>query len=456
MFTLGSELRKLFISIEIVLVNISMVLVSVFSSHSVFIDKYDILIFFFTQNISLLISFYFFWRNKVYRLDRLYNWVKNLTFLWLRFVVMSVFLVFVFQTNELWVKSFLLETYVLFYAALLSSHILIYLYFKNGKPLKNKNKGVLIVSKSNTYSKISETILSNPLLNYNIVNHLNIEDDDHTIISNEALTEALKLKNIQTVFIELSNSNLQSRIREIIKLCNFSGVRLFFIPRNLKWYRSATVTSFEGYEFVNPQRIPLDSSELRILKRVFDVVFSIVVIVFILLWLTPLLALLIRLESKGPVFFIQERTGINNKNFKCIKFRSMVVNNDADTKQATKNDNRLTRIGAFMRKTNIDELPQFFNVLLGDMSVVGPRPHMLKHTDIYSSLVEHYLYRHFVKPGLTGWAQVNGYRGETDQLWKMEKRVEHDIEYIEHWSFWLDIKIVIMTVFGKSSFYNAF
>ena len=133
----------------------------------------------------------------------------------------------------------------------------------------------------------------------------------------------------------------------------------------------------------------------------------------------------------------------------------MQVNEQADMLQATVRDKRITRIGWFLRKTNMDELPQFINVFLDQMSVVGPRPHMLKHTTQYSELIEQYLIRHYVKPGITGWAQVNGYRGETDELWKMEKRVEYDMEYIENWSLWWDIKIILRTAFDMKSYSNA-
>jgi len=184
----------------------------------------------------------------------------------------------------------------------------------------------------------------------------------------------------------------------------------------------------------------------RIKKRLFDIVFSIMVSILLLSWLIPLMAILIKLDSRGPVFFVQLRSGINNRPFLCFKFRSLKLNNESDTKQVTQNDNRFTRLGKFLRKTNLDEMPQFLNVMMGDMSIVGPRPHMLKHTDEYSQLIGEYMVRQFLKPGITGWAQVNGYRGETKQVYLMHKRVEHDLWYMEHWSLWLDIRIIFMTI----------
>ncbi len=192
---------------------------------------------------------------------------------------------------------------------------------------------------------------------------------------------------------------------------------------------------------------PLEDTGNRIKKRTFDIVFSILVIVFILSWLVPLLALFIKLESRGPVFFIQLRSGKNNQAFRCIKFRSLRINDEADSRQVSKDDHRLTRLGKFIRKTNIDELPQFFNIFLGDMSVVGPRPHMLKHTEDFAELYKEYMIRHFVKPGLTGWAQVNGFRGEIRDNDLLKKRVEYDIWYMENWSLWLDMRIILLTIY---------
>lgn len=191
---------------------------------------------------------------------------------------------------------------------------------------------------------------------------------------------------------------------------------------------------------------PLESLSNRIIKRVFDIVFAFLVLIFIGLWLFPLLAILIKLNSKGPVFFSQMRSGKNGAAFKCYKFRSMTVNNQADILQATKNDVRVTSIGKILRKTSLDEFPQFFNVLLGNMSVVGPRPHMLSHTDSYRKEVHKFMVRHFSKPGITGWAQIKGLRGETKTTQDMANRAEADIWYIENWNILLDIKIIFLTV----------
>jgi putative colanic acid biosynthesis UDP-glucose lipid carrier transferase len=191
---------------------------------------------------------------------------------------------------------------------------------------------------------------------------------------------------------------------------------------------------------------PLEDVGNRMKKRIFDVVVSGLVIIFILTWLIPLVAILILLDSRGPVFFTQLRTGLTDNPFFCYKFRTMRVNNESDSKQATKHDSRVTRLGAFLRKTSIDEFPQFFNVFRGEMSLVGPRPHMLKHTSEYAKIVEHYMIRQMLKPGITGWAQVNGLRGEISSPMQIQQRVASDLWYLEHWSIWLDIKIMFLTI----------
>ena len=191
-------------------------------------------------------------------------------------------------------------------------------------------------------------------------------------------------------------------------------------------------------------RAPLQEASNKLIKRVFDIVVSLIALICLLPFL-PIVAIIIKKQSPGSIFFKQARTGLNGKPFICYKFKSMHINADADKIQATKNDPRKFPFGNFMRKTNIDEFPQFYNVLKGDMSIVGPRPHMLLHTEKYSAIINKYMVRHVYKPGITGLAQISGFRGETEELWQMEGRVKKDIWYIEHWSIWLDIKIIFKT-----------
>lgn len=221
---------------------------------------------------------------------------------------------------------------------------------------------------------------------------------------------------------------------------------LKFIPDNKDIFSHKL--KYEYYEYtpiLSIRNIPLKEPINKFLKRLFDMLFASCIIVFILSWLTPLIAILIKMESKGPVFFKQSRNGFNYREFQCYKFRSMMPNKDANLNQATKGDLRITKVGRWLRKTSIDELPQFFNVLFGDMSVVGPRPHMVSHTNEYSKRVDKFMVRHFVKPGITGLAQISGYRGEIESDKDIIGRVKFDIFYIENWSLLLDIRIIVRT-----------
>ncbi len=244
----------------------------------------------------------------------------------------------------------------------------------------------------------------------------------------------------------LLSEDMQEGIKDVVAYCEKNVIRVKLFP-DFKQAVKKTVQFDFFYErpVLVFRQEPLESQSAQFLKRCCDIVFSSLVILLLLSWLIPLMALLIKLESRGPVFFGQLRTGKDNRNFKMLKFRSMAVNKDADKVQATKNDMRVTRLGRFIRKTSIDELPQFINVFKGDMSVVGPRPHMLAHTEQYSELINEYMVRHFVKPGITGWAQVNGYRGATTETEHMRMRVEYDVWYIENWSFLLDLIIIFRT-----------
>ena len=266
------------------------------------------------------------------------------------------------------------------------------------------------------------------------------------------LQEFLRLMREEPEQLELGDEmyvSLSRRDRELIKrisrFCDHRVIRFYYVPvsvesigLNLKREMLDDMEVFTTYEN------PLQNSINRTVKRLFDIVMSTLFLIPTAL-IFPFVFIIMKIQSPGPILFKQRRTGIDGKTFNCYKFRSMHVNADADKVQATKDDPRKYPFGNFMRKANIDELPQFINVLQGRMSIVGPRPHMLAHTEQYSELIDKYMVRHFVKPGVTGWAQVTGYRGETKELWQMEGRVKRDIWYIEHWSIWLDIRIIWLT-----------
>lgn len=264
---------------------------------------------------------------------------------------------------------------------------------------------------------------------------------------NEKLDAEVQGIGVDDVFCCLSH-DAYKEIINIMKYCDRTVTHFYYVPRMFGNFRlKLKAERFGDTELFTNYIEPLSSPINKFVKRAFDVCVSSVACLFIAL-IYPVIALCIKLQSPGPVLFKQQRTGLNGQTFDCFKFRSMHVNVESDKLQATKDDPRKFAFGNFMRKTNIDELPQFFNVLKGDMSVVGPRPHMLYHTDVYRDLIDKYMVRHFSKPGITGWAQITGFRGETKELWQMEERIKRDIWYIEHWSFWLDIKIILKTAIG--------
>lgn len=235
--------------------------------------------------------------------------------------------------------------------------------------------------------------------------------------------------------------------KSLMQLCDKEMIRMYYMPSTFYGeFRKAKVKEFGDIYVLSQYNEPLLDLRNRMQKRIFDLIVSLLFLCTLFPFILAIVYIVSKITMPGPLFFKQKRTGYDGRDFYCYKFRSMKVNKDSDTVQAVKNDPRVTKWGAFMRHTNIDELPQFINVLKGDMSIVGPRPHMLAHTDYYSELISDYMIRHYVKPGITGWAQTHGERGETKTVDDMRRRVEKDIWYIEHWSFWLDIQIIIKTV----------
>ncbi|QOR73665.1 exopolysaccharide biosynthesis polyprenyl glycosylphosphotransferase [Cruoricaptor ignavus] len=261
------------------------------------------------------------------------------------------------------------------------------------------------------------------------------------------LLNDLNENNIDNIIL-CDTENFQEDYKTVLKKADDQMVRIYLLPALISNVPSASLNIVGDVALFKMIPEPLQSLEKALLKRTFDIIFSLVVIIFILSWLTPIIAIIIRAESKGPVFFTQLRSGLDNKPFKCFKFRTMRVNDESDTRLVAKNDDRITKIGAFLRKTSIDEFPQFFNVLLGDMSVVGPRPMMLSVTEANKKIIEKFNVRHFVKPGITGWAQVTGSRGEIFSEEDMQRRIEKDVWYIQNWSFFLDLKIIFLTVYN--------
>lgn len=239
-----------------------------------------------------------------------------------------------------------------------------------------------------------------------------------------------------------------SLVKRIIDFADENYIKVKMIPGgSLQLEKNLSFSRYGDFFVINVNEIPLDHVFNGIAKRAFDIVFASLVTIFILSWLIPLVGILIKLESKGPVFFIQKRNGINNKEFNCLKFRSMTPNDYADVKQAIKNDPRVTKIGAFLRTSSLDEMPQFLNVLLGDMSIVGPRPHTIPMNKTFKTQIERYNSRHKIRPGITGLAQVRGFRGEIENPHQIRSRVRLDSFYINNWSFLLDMGIMVKTIY---------
>jgi putative colanic acid biosysnthesis UDP-glucose lipid carrier transferase len=251
-----------------------------------------------------------------------------------------------------------------------------------------------------------------------------------------------KIDEIYCSLNEISNEKL----KELVEFADENKKTIKFIPDSKEIYsKNLKIDYYELFPVLSLQRTELHDPKVKGLKRVFDILFSLFIILFVLTWLMPIIAILIKLESKGPVFFKQGRPGLDETEFFCYKFRSMKVNGITE-QEASRNDPRVTKMGRFMRKTSIDELPQFFNVLLGDMSVVGPRPHLWSQNKAYANRIKKYMIRHYVKPGITGLAQVKGFRGEIETEEDMINRIKYDVFYIENWSIIMDLKIIFQTV----------
>lgn len=274
-----------------------------------------------------------------------------------------------------------------------------------------------------------------------------VPDGDRVLGGIEDVFPYLAGHRVDELYCGINPSSNEQLTGRLIHEAESRFIQFWFVP-NMNGYprRRMHYEEFGSVTTISLREEPLNNPFMKLLKRTEDIVLSGLFLLTVYPFVWAVVAVGIKLTSPGPILFRQVRTGYNGEGFKCLKFRSMKVNADSDKVQATEDDPRKTRFGDFLRRTSIDELPQFINVFKGDMSIVGPRPHMEFHTEMYSELISEYMVRHLVKPGITGWAQVNGCRGETKTVEQMKERVEHDIWYIEHWSPMLDIKIVLMTV----------
>ena len=324
------------------------------------------------------------------------------------------------------------------------------------RKLREKGKNVrnlLIIGAGDVAKNFKDTIINNPEFGYRFVGFLDDNFNEPEIIGSiHALDDKIKSNLVDEVVIALQNESTQ-QLDEIIRICNINATKIHIIPDYVRFLSNRfQVSTIGNFPVITARNEPLEEVNRRFIKRTFDILFSIIVIVFILSWLFPIIAILSKLFSHGPVLFLQERIGAKNENFNCYKFRTMKVEESKKYtfKPVVAGDERVTKLGRILRRSNIDELPQFFNVFIGNMSVVGPRPHAIPYQDMYGQIFEEIKLRHNVKPGITGWAQVNGLRGDVEDeelnRFRTIQRMKYDLWYIENWSMKLDMQIILMTI----------
>ncbi|MFP9099578.1 undecaprenyl-phosphate glucose phosphotransferase [Flavobacterium sp. RHBU_24] len=426
---------------------------------SIYIVQPDAFTSSFKAKFFLLVMLLFVWlfsgtSNKLYGDHRIkpgfsleiYKTLKGIVILALTVVVVSYFS-----------NTFLPTNFVLIYTVLLVVCFSTEKYIINRFVLFLRKQGynlrhVIILGCGGAATQFKELIVNNPHLGYDVIGYFDDQIDDEEL--GPYLGKMCDVGNfinhnrVNEVIVATPGITI-SEIEQVTNLVDKAGIRIRIIPDfHFQFYNRYEFKQFGNIPTVSLRKEPLEETHNKFTKRTFDIVFSLLVLVFICSWLVPLIALLIKTGSKGPVLFKQKRLGRDRKEFWCLKFRSMYVNKESDAKMASKGDSRVTPIGRILRKTSLDEFPQFWNVLKGDMSIVGPRPHMTIQNAQYQEIINNYLVRQLIKPGITGWAQVNGYRGEIETEQDIKNRVSYDIWYLENWSFFLDIKIVYLTVWN--------
>ena len=395
----------------------------------------------------LFISYY----TKYYNVYRYTHVSRLVTLLLSQFFVFSLaYLSYfsIFKEGEIVNKQFLV--FALIFFAVSSTKFLIFYLLKKYRSKGRNYRNIVLFGEVGSARKLENLFHHKNDLGYRFFgffsdkvyrgkNYLGALDIGFSYIINNKIDE---------VYCDPSKVS-SSRLIEITKFVEKNELDLRILPENKAIYSKDFILEYFGtIPILKPKPLPFENIETHVIKRVFDLLFSSVVCLLILSWMLPILWIVIKLDSKGAFFFKQKRDGLDGKQFYCYKLRSMKINSNADKVSACKNDKRVTKVGAFLRKTSLDELPQFFNVLLGDMSIVGPRPHINVQTKKYTNEVENYLIRNSIKPGITGLAQVSGYRGEVIKKSDIDNRVRLDIFYIENWSFFLDIKIIAQTCFN--------
>jgi len=394
-----------------------------------------------------IISFF----TKIYVVYRFTTPVEILTNLAKQFVLFCLFLVsfFPFYKTAIFSGSVIALYLVVLSFIVLVFKTLFFFYIKKYRLITGNNyRNTIIIGYSKETLNLKDIFEKRPDYGYHFKGFFSDKKENENIIGKiEKIKEFCISEKIDQIYCSL-NEISNDKLKDLFFFTDQNKIELKFIPdTNAIFSKNLKVDYYELFPVLSLQKTPLDDPLIKNLKRFFDIAFSFTVILLILSWLVPLMGLLIKIESKGTIFFKQNRPGLNESDFTCYKFRSMEIN-EITEKEASRNDPRVTKIGKFIRKTSIDELPQFFNVLLGDMSIVGPRPHLWSQNKTYSSKIQKYMVRHYVKPGITGLAQVKGYRGEIETDEDMINRIKYDVFYIENWSLFMDIKIIFQTVFN--------
>lgn len=368
-------------------------------------------------------------------------------------ITLSLVLCFIFFFHFPYSRVFIIFSFSAFFVVLLLNRVLFNMLVLSLKGSPTISKNVVVLG----YNDQSRRLINYFRNESKLVKVSGCFDDYSRKGQSDPLPYLGSLKECMPFVIENNVNEIYSTLApeknpylyELAKNAEKHFVHFKFVPDLQSYIKGDMHLEYiDNIPVLSPRIDPLDNTGNRIMKRILDIALSLFVIIFILSWLLPILAILIKLDSKGPVFFIQPRSGKNEEDFLCIKLRTLFVNEMAHTKQVTGNDPRITRIGRFLRKTSLDELPQFINVLSGEMSVVGPRPHMVKHTEEFSEQYKEYFIRHFVKPGITGWAQVHNLRGEITNKELLQKRTDYDLYYLQNWTLWLDIKIILLTMWS--------
>ena len=417
----------------------------------IFSDKYKFLFIIFNA-IWILVALFLqlYELKRLRRLDRiLFNLFK--AFVFNAFIISAI--LFSLKASE-FSREHLYATYLMLFGLIMlwrySTIKLINTFRKSGFNYKK----VIIIGGGEVANQLYDYFISDDVLGVRVegvFSDSNILFDMKNRIQSGRFEdfEDFSIKNdIDEIYYTMPLTYTQ-KIKGLVDFCDKNMIRFKVVPDFRGFlFKRVNIDFFDDVPIVTLREEPLTDITNRLFKRIFDILFSTLVIVFVLSLLYPIIAILIKLSSKGPVLFKQARSGVDNIEFLCYKFRSMTQSIEANTKQASKGDARITKIGAFLRKSSLDEFPQFFNVFMGDMSIVGPRPHMLVHTEEYSALINKYMVRQLVRPGITGAAQVKGYRGETKELKDMEGRVRLDVWYIENWSLSVDINIIFHTVWN--------